>query len=233
MRSVRTFVLLTLVSATSVWACSDTKPVQTAADAGAGGITGTGGAGGAGGVITDGGATGTGGATSTGGTTGTGGTTAGADAGTPPGSGCTIPCLVTLTQDCVPSGTCMEQSGGITADNRCYSNGVKVGTMLAVLPTPSLTLTTKKPDGGVCYTVTGALTSVQATTAALVLKNAAGQQVATGSYNLTTMQASVMCDGATFDAAAVASCAGVLSLPSLPGTTTAGPGSCTAGTCAP
>jgi hypothetical protein len=220
MRSVRHLVLITLVSATSVWGCEDAKPVTaTPSDGGA-----TGGSTGAGGAAT--------GGSAAGGSTGAGGTT-GADAGTPPGSTCTIPCIVALTQDCVPSGTCMEQSNGLTGNNRCYSNGVKVATALAILPAPALTLTTKKPAGGVCYTVVGSLTSATSTSGTLVLKNAAGQQVGTGTYDLTTNQATVSCDNATFDAAAVATCASVLSLPSLPTGNNAPTSGCTAGACTP
>jgi hypothetical protein len=226
MLSVRHFVLITLVSATSAAAltgCDDTKPV-TATDGGA-----TGGTTGAGGTVATGGTTGAGGAAATGGTTGAGGTTPGSDAGTPPASGCMIPCIVALTQDCIPSGACTEATAG-TTNNRCYANGVKVSTAAVLLP-PSLTLTSKKPDGSACYTVVGTLTSLQSTTAMLVLKNAAGQQVGTGTYNVTTMEGAVMCDGASFDAVAVASCGSVLRLPSLPGSSPSG--DCTAGACTP
>ena len=229
MLSVRHFVLITLVSATSAAAlsgCDETKPA-TALDAGA-----TGGTPGAGGTVATGGTTGAGGAggaAATGGTTGAGGTTPGGDAGAPPASGCMIPCIVALTQDCVPSGACTEATAG-TTNNRCYANGVKVSTAAVLLP-PSLTLTSKKPDGSACYTVIGTLTDLQSTTAMLVLKNAAGQQVGTGTYNVTNMQGSMMCDGASFDAVAVASCGSVLRLPSLPGSSPSG--DCTAGACVP
>src|SRR5689334_20528324 len=127
MLSVRHFVLLTLVSATSVAAvtgCDETKPATATGPDGSatGGATGAGGGIGAGGSGT--GAGGAGGAIATGGTTGAGGSAGslGADAGTPPASTCQIPCIVALTQDCVPSGVCTEATAGTTS-NRCYANG--------------------------------------------------------------------------------------------------------------
>jgi hypothetical protein len=93
-------------------------------------------------------------------------------------------------------------------------------------------MTSKKADGNVCYTIEGVLVNTMSAT--LIFKDATGKQAGTGTYNLTTNDATIMCDGASFDAAAVRSCAGVLRLPSLPtgGTPPAG-GDCTAGTCAP
>jgi hypothetical protein len=231
MLSVRHFVLITLVSASSaavLAGCDDTKPAAaTGADGSAsGGTTGAGGTVATGGTTGAGGTTGTGGAVATGGTTGAGGTTPGGDAGTPPASGCMIPCIVALTKDCVPSGVCMEATAGTTS-NRCYANGVKVGTSLTIALPPIFNVTTKKPDGSVCYTASGMLTGASAS---LVFKNAAGQQIGTGTYDGTN--ATVMCDGANFDPASVASCASVLSLPSIPGSTSPS-GSCSAGACTP
>ena len=102
--------------------------------------------------------------------------------------------------------------------------------MFVLLP-PSAVVTVKKAGGALCYTVEGTLTT--ADSANLVFKDSAGANAGTGTYNLTTMTGTVSCGGNSYNAAAVTSCLGVLSLPTVPGVSPPGATACTAGTCAP
>jgi hypothetical protein len=227
MRVVGLSLMAVVVGSVSVFTlagCDETAPPR-----GSGGSGGT--ASGTGGTI---GTPGTGGTVAGGGGTvaGTGGTAGGSDAAAPDdtASSCSIPCLADIDRECVPSGACMEQAAGPLgiASNRCYDNGVKILTDIAIaFPASTLKITHKKADGSVCFTVEG---TVQGTTTATVTwKDAGGAAVATGTYNLTTMAATIMCGDQTFNAQAALGCGATRNLPRAPGSpSTSG---CSMGVC--
>ncbi len=224
MRSPRLgLILATWTLSIGSLACSDSKPATPTQQAGASGA----GAGGAGG------GQGGGGGVAQGGAGGGGAIDSGIrEVMIPPASACSVPCVANLTRDCVPMGMCTEQTTGFANSNRCYTNQVKIITAIvpAAPPMPTvLGMTTKKPDGSVCYTI-----DAQIAGAAIMMtfKNSAGVAVGTGTYDIGTMQPSITCDGQTYAPAQVASCAGVLQLPAVPGIPGSG-GNCQPGTCAP
>ena len=128
---------------------------------------------------------GTGGSGGSHGTGGTGGASAGtggtSGASCAPGTGtrgCPVPpCLVNLQKDCPPSGACVLQQSGNTA-NVCYANGVKY---LETVTGDVQVLTVTKPGGGTCFTVT-----IPADGTTVVYRNAAGATVATAYADPTT-----------------------------------------------
>jgi hypothetical protein len=207
---------------------------------GQGGTTGTPGAGGT--TSANGGASGSSGLPGSGGTPGgSGGGTGQSDAGGGAGGAgmppagfdggasatCNIPCIANIDNECRAMGACMEQTGLLGTNNRCYANGVKIINDVMIGLMPSLTTTQKKPDGSICFTMTGTLSGQSAT---LVWKNAAGATVATGTYDTMSMKAKIMCGAQSYDATPGDACASKLNLPTLPGMT-APPSSCTRGTC--
>src|SRR4051812_4198320 len=64
-------------------------------------------------------------------------------------SACKIPCLANIEDECVPTGACVEQATGPLgiAANRCYENGVKILTDIALaLPATTMKITHRKPS---------------------------------------------------------------------------------------
>jgi hypothetical protein len=215
-------LLAILLAPLALSACGDSAKKSGGGTGGAGAPSGTGGTtpAGTGGI-----AAGTGGATPT----GTGGTTSDA-APVDSASACKVPCLATLDSECLPSGACTEQAVGPLgiATNRCYDNGVKIlSDVMIGLPNSTLKITHKKADGSVCFTVEGTLNG--ATAATVTWKDPAGNAVATGTYAFTTMAATIMCGGQTFDAQAAASCGALRNLPRAPGSPSTG--GCSMGSC--
>jgi len=215
MRSAKICFEIGLVMVLALWpaACKDSDPKTP---------DGTGGSTGTGGVAPP---AGTGGTPATGGSTG--------DAANSPDttSTCNVPCLADIDRECVPSGACVEQATGPLniAANRCYDNGVKILTDIALgVPSSTMKITHKKIDGSVCFTVEGTLQGT--TMAAVTWKNAAGMPVATGTYNLSSMEANIMCGDQSFDAQATRGCGATRNLPRAPGGGGT-PSSCTMGMC--
>jgi len=152
---------------------------------------------------------------------GTGGTTSG-PTGTGGASGtCSeAPCLIPLFTDCAPEGSCTSQSSGIGTQSDCYANGVKQQTVTK-LGTSGVTATvTVEHDGAICYSV-DATGSTSGSGLALVIRNASGKQVATGTGDLTSAAVTVTCSGGQ-----------AVSLGQECGSMVAGLGSCSPGVCA-
>jgi hypothetical protein len=107
------------------------------------------------------------------------------------GDSCNYPsCLANLVTTCVPSGTCVEQTGGAAfATNDCYSNGVKM-----ISSTDANTLITSitfKNGSTTCYSVD--VTESWPTT--MTFKNVSGGTIATMTVDTTTNAATVRCAG--------------------------------------
>ncbi len=189
--------------------------------AGTGGISGiTGGHGGSviGAPGTGGNGAGLGGALGLGGISGAGGSSTATTGSTIP-AGCNAPsCYTDLISACVPSGTCVSQSTGITTA-LCYSDGGKVITSLD-FTTLSMAVTFKK-NGAVCMSLAYDSTS---TNGVMTIKDASGKVVGT------------MADSGTGDA--VVTCTGQAAVTlnqacgSMGGISTSS-SNCTAGTCSP
>jgi hypothetical protein len=135
---------------------------------------------------------------------------------------CNIPCFAGVAEQCVPTGSCMQQFSGTTA-NVCYMNGVKIlSTITGFAPPTTATKVTKVDGTSTCYTAdtvtTGAGTASAMTT--VTYKNAGGTTFATGVVNGTTTMITCTGSGVTYDLAR--------DCPS-----TQGSASCTNGTCAP
>jgi hypothetical protein len=221
MRSVGLSLVVVTLASVMIGGCDETSSFPR----------GTGGAGGS--------AIGTGGVTGTGGTTAAGTGGASASTGGSPGdaagpadtaSACKIPCLANIEDECVPTGACVEQATGPLgiAANRCYENGVKILTDIALaLPATTMKITHRKPSGEVCFTVEGTLQGT--TNATVTWKDAGGTAVATGTYNLTTMAATIMCGDQTFGAQAALGCGATANLPRAPGSVSTS--TCTMGAC--
>jgi hypothetical protein len=155
-----------------------------------GSVGGNHGSGGAGGAVAG-----------SGGTTGGGGTT---------GASTCPPCLVTLVANCIPSGTCTEQSSpssatGVTTDNICYSNGVKdavTDTVDATSGTITFNATITK-SGATCFTEDGSFDfgaggGSGSTSISFTIKNASGAVVATLTEDTATGVTTVSCGGQSY-----------------------------------
>jgi hypothetical protein len=220
MRAAGIFVVATTLASSSLWSlgCDESSPRSSGGTGGAS-VSGTGGTG----APPNGGAgPGTGGA----------GTTPGTDAATSDtstASMCKIPCLATIDSECLPEGACVEQPVALgLVSNRCYDNGVKILSQLALgLPTSTLKIIHRKADGSVCFTVEG---TVKGTTEASVTwKDPAGTAVATGTYDITTMAATISCGNQQFSAQDALRCGATRNLPRAPGSPSSG--GCTMGMC--
>lgn len=230
MRSARLFVPASLfvtvaLGMTVNLGCGSSDSPKSPSLGGDGGATATpGGSGGA--SASAGGNNGAG----TGGSAGDAGTPPGSDSGAPAGE-CNIPCLANINKDCVPMGACVEQSmevfGTKIGANRCYDNKVKIITAFSLQP-PGVTVTHRKPDGSVCFSMEGALTTTDAT---ITWKDAAGMVIARGKFDTATMKAtSISCGDQSFDPSSATSCAAAQNLPTIAGTGTP-PSGCTPGAC--
>jgi hypothetical protein len=103
-----------------------------------------------------------------------------ADAATCPA----LPCLAgatVLIEACAPSGTCTEQvivSGQTAAQNKCFSNGVKISvTGMNLASGATTTVMTVRKDGAACYSLNG--TSDSATVGSVVYRDGAGADLIT------------------------------------------------------
>ena len=184
----------------------------TAGTSAAGGTAGTSAAGGTAGTTAAGGTAGTA-AGGTAGTTaagGAGGTTAtGGMGGTSATGGtggasamCEVPCLTNLFSNCTPMGTCMSQFSLMPiGSNQCYSNGVKVSSVLNASAGGAGTYTiTYSKMGQTCYSIEVPVSGANQQTFTFTYKNAAGTAVATGTYEMAMNKFTVMCTGGmTYD----------------------------------
>lgn len=168
------------------------------------GIDGGGGAGGGGGGIS-----GNGGVL--GGNGGAGGGSSGA---------CNMPSCLGVSQNCIPSGTCIEQADATTgASNLCYSNGVKIINTFDA----SFNITSTVKNGATtCWSMSGSLTTYLAG-GALTLKNGSGATVGTLGADPTTGASTITCTGASAPVALNDACNAGSSSSS----------NCTTGTCTP
>jgi len=139
--------------------------------------------------------------------------------------GCVLPsCMAAGGQGCLPSGTCTSPAG---ATNKCYANGVSTATQGALTDATGMTVTFKNGTA-FCYALgvdMSVLTAYMGGTAATIpVKDAAGASVGTLSFDPTTLQASVTCQGAQPVALAPACSAAITALiPSAANTCATGP----------
>jgi hypothetical protein len=145
---------------------------------------------------------------------------------------CDIPCLTTLTANCVPMGTCQSQSTIVPTPmtNQCYSNGVKISSTINISGGGGNLAATYSKMGMVCYSME--VSGSAGSNVTLTYKNPAGTVVATATYDNTTMKTTLTCTGSamTYDLSSAA-CANIPQGQMGMGGGDAGAGSCPAGTC--
>jgi hypothetical protein len=145
----------------------------------------------------------------------------------------TLPaCLMTLASACPTSGACSAQRTATTV-NQCYASNVK---LVAVLTTQGATAKVTRPDGTLCYVVSGSLGRGGITGGQVTYSDDNGKVLATGTFQGGGGggQIVVMCAGGSTPSPPVSvpvTCAPGAS--ALVGLATTGIGTCTVGTCAP
>ncbi len=143
---------------------------------------------------------------------------------------CVLPsCMAAGGQGCLPGGTCTTSAAGTTT-NKCYANGVSTVSQGAITDAAGMSVTFKNgPTFCYALTVDSAvlLAYASSTTATLPVKDAAGTSVGTLSFDPTTLQASVTCQGAQPVTLAPACSVAIMAL--IPSANNA----CTTGTCQP
>jgi hypothetical protein len=104
--------------------------------------------------------------------------------------------VAVLLADCTPNGKCVQQrfmSGGGLGTNACYSNGVKLTTVLSGGRSFTGSIKVFKADGTVCYTVESQPRGGGVN--ALSYRNSSGDVVATATIDRNLL--AVTCTGQT------------------------------------
>jgi hypothetical protein len=110
------------------------------------------------------------------------------------GATCVVPaCLDEVAHACLPTGICRNEaaSGSTTS---CYANGVTIRKQVETDGSTVVTVT--KADGKTdCWSIEQRLDATAAPSLALVFRNGAGAQIATGSRDDQGKQLTITCDG--------------------------------------
>jgi hypothetical protein len=117
------------------------------------------------------------------------------DAASGPCGGAT--CLASLFQTCVPEGSCSVQSSesaGTYFTIVCYANGVTVSQVESDGATEMTGDLTVRRDGALCYSIASS-TPVNSNGTVYVVRNANGEQVATGALVKKDGTVTVTCNG--------------------------------------
>lgn len=123
-----------------------------------------------------------------------------ADAATVAGDAgaCVLPaCLVALTNQCMGTGACVQQSvitGTATTLSVCYANGVKERTFIDTSATVPIVVSVSQ-NGALCYSVEAVTTLGEQPQTLLTFKNFLGATMATGVRDAVTGAVTVTCLG--------------------------------------